>query len=108
VQPWTDGHFLGEHNIQGKPTSGPLQIYEELGRITLMVRHPDGRGAGCHSDALAQPVDVFATVLDAAGVLSGQRHGGAQLVRVEHVDRQVHPFAVDEVLEQGASRRRGA
>jgi arylsulfatase A-like enzyme len=62
------GHFLGEHDIQGKPTGGPLQIYEELGRITLMVRHPDGRGAGRHSDALAQPVDVFATVLDAAGV----------------------------------------
>jgi arylsulfatase A-like enzyme len=62
------GHFLGEHDIQGKPTSGPLQIYEELGRITLMVRHPDGRGAGTHSTALAQPVDVFATVLDAAGV----------------------------------------
>ncbi|HET7768698.1 MAG TPA: sulfatase [Chloroflexota bacterium] len=62
------GHFLGEHGIQGKPTSGPLQIYEELGRITLLVRHPDARGAGQRSAALAQPVDIFATVLDAAGV----------------------------------------
>jgi arylsulfatase A-like enzyme len=62
------GHFLGEHGIQGKPTSGPLQIYEELGRITLLVRHPDGRGGGRVSTALAQPVDVCATVLDAAGV----------------------------------------
>lgn len=62
------GHFLGEHGIQGKPTSGPLQIYEELGRITLMARHPHGAGAGTLSTALAQPVDVFATALDAAGI----------------------------------------
>jgi arylsulfatase A-like enzyme len=62
------GHFLGEHSIQGKPTSGPLHIYEELGRITLMVRHPDGLGAGRRDTALAQPVDLFATILDAAGV----------------------------------------
>ena len=62
------GHFLGEHGIQGKPTSGPLQIYEELGRITLMLRHPDGRGAGRRSAALAQPVDVYDTVLAAAGI----------------------------------------
>jgi arylsulfatase A-like enzyme len=62
------GHFIGEHGIQGKPTSGPLQIYEELGRNVLMVRHPDGIGAGKKSDALALPVDVFATVLDAAAV----------------------------------------
>jgi arylsulfatase A-like enzyme len=62
------GHNIGEHGIQGKPTSGPLQIYEELGRITLLVRHPDGRGAGRRSGALAQPVDVYATALDAAAV----------------------------------------
>ena len=40
------GHYIGEHGIQGKPTSGPLQIYEELGRITLMVRHPRRPGRG--------------------------------------------------------------
>jgi arylsulfatase A-like enzyme len=62
------GHLLGEHDIQGKPTSGPLQIYEELGRNTLLARHPEGRGAGRVSEALVQPVDVFATVLDAAGI----------------------------------------
>jgi arylsulfatase A-like enzyme len=65
------GHLLGEHGVQGKPTNGPLQIYEELGKIVLMLRHPDGRGAGRHSRALAQPVDVFATVLDAAGIDTG-------------------------------------
>lgn len=67
------GHLIGEHGIQGKPTSGPLQIYEELGRNTLLVRHPHGRGAGQKSTALVQPVDVFATVLDAAGVASDHR-----------------------------------
>jgi arylsulfatase A-like enzyme len=102
------GHFLGEHGIQGKPTSGPLQIYEELGRITLMVRHPDGRGAGRRSTALAQPVDVFATVLDAAGVapdaplrqgmdgrsliplLDGDGEGDAAHRRAAYTSR--HPF----------------
>lgn len=64
------GHMLGEHGIQGKPTSGPLQLYEELARIVLMVRYPGGRGAGRCVEALVQPVDLCATILEIAGVPS--------------------------------------
>jgi arylsulfatase A-like enzyme len=62
------GHMLGEHGIQGKPITGPLQLYEELARMVLMVRYPEGRGAGRRVDALVQPVDLCATILEIAGV----------------------------------------
>jgi arylsulfatase A-like enzyme len=59
------GHLFGEHKLQGKP-GGPLgNLYEPTVRIPLMIRHPQGVGAGTRVRGLAQHVDVLPTVLEA-------------------------------------------
>lgn len=58
------GHLFAEHGLQGKPT-GPLgMLYEPTARVPLLVRHPDGLGAGQRIDGLAQHVDILPTVLE--------------------------------------------
>jgi arylsulfatase A-like enzyme len=64
------GYYLGEHGLLGKPVrhTEPLKIYEELGHLPLLVRHPHGLGAGQILRGLAQPPDLYATALDLAGL----------------------------------------
>lgn len=64
------GYYLGEHGLIGKPLrcKEPLKIYEELGHIPLLIRHPKALGAGKTIRGLAQPPDLYATVLDLAGI----------------------------------------
>jgi arylsulfatase A-like enzyme len=64
------GYYFGEHGIVGKPVRVAKRtgIYEELGHIPLLIRHPDGLGAGTAIHGLAQPPDLFATALELAGV----------------------------------------
>jgi arylsulfatase A-like enzyme len=58
------GHLFGEHELQGKP-SGPLgKLYEVTTRVPLLVRHPQGVGAGTRVDAIAQHPDLFPTILE--------------------------------------------
>lgn len=58
------GHLFGEHDLQGKP-GGPLgKLYEPTLHIPLMIRHPQGVGAGLRVPGLAQHVDVLPTVLE--------------------------------------------
>ncbi len=64
------GYYFGEHGLLGKPMriDRPTPIYEELGHIPLIVRHPKGIGAGRTIPGLCQPPDLFATALDLAGI----------------------------------------
>jgi arylsulfatase A-like enzyme len=66
------GYYLGEHNLVGKlcaqGTKRPNAIYEELGHIPLLLRHPQGVGAGRTVSGLVQPQDIFPSVLDLAGI----------------------------------------
>jgi arylsulfatase A-like enzyme len=64
------GYYFGEHDIIGKPVrvAKRTAIYEELGHIPLLIRHPDGIGAGTTVSGLAQPPDIYATALDLAGI----------------------------------------
>jgi arylsulfatase A-like enzyme len=65
------GFYLGEHGLMGKlRLDRPTVIYEELGHVPLMIRHPAGHSAGRTISGLCQPLDLFATVLDLAGVPS--------------------------------------
>ena len=82
---WFDEHFNNSYENIGNASSniGPgadwahvnnapnswqkLWVYEGGTRVPLIVRHPDGAFSGA-SDALSQPMDVAATILDAAGV----------------------------------------
>lgn len=64
------GTYFGEHGLLGKPVKlGQLTaIYEELGHLPLLLRHPQGLGAGKRISGLGQPPDLFATALDLAGI----------------------------------------
>ena len=63
---WTTdhGHLFGEHDLQGKPTGELGNLYEETTRIPLIVRHPEGLGAGQRVSGLVQPPDLVPSILD--------------------------------------------
>ena len=58
------GAAVGDHGQQWK--SAPL--YEEIARIPLMIRHPQGVGKGMRTAALVQPPDLMPTILSALGL----------------------------------------
>lgn len=61
---WGDhGWKLGEHGGWCKQTN-----YEIDTRAPLIIRSPDAKGNGRHSDALVEFVDVFPTLCDLAGI----------------------------------------
>jgi arylsulfatase A-like enzyme len=66
------GYSFGEHGLVGKLFKREMKrsprIYEELGHIPLLVRHPAGLAAGQTLEGLCQPPDLFATALDLAGI----------------------------------------
>ena len=64
------GYYFGEHGLLCKPMriDKPTPIYEELGHIPLLIRHPDALGAGQTIPGLCQPPDLYATALELAGI----------------------------------------
>jgi arylsulfatase A-like enzyme len=64
------GTYFGEHGLLGKPVKiGKLTaIYEELGHLPMILRHPEGLGAGKMIRGIGQPPDIFATALELAGI----------------------------------------
>jgi arylsulfatase A-like enzyme len=71
------GHLLGEHGFTGKP---PYALYRELTDIVLMVRHPQGKGAGKTSDFYASTHDVAPTILGFLGVEQPEPMDGEDLM----------------------------
>lgn len=63
------GHSIGDHKYMGKRgyPSAP-EVYD----VPLIIRHPDGVGAGKRSDALVQHTDITAQILEFAGVEPNQ------------------------------------
>jgi arylsulfatase A-like enzyme len=64
------GHLFGDHGVIGKPgiRSGPdALLWEGIADIPLLVYAPHAP-AGRRSSALVQAVDLYPTLLDAAGV----------------------------------------
>jgi len=66
------GYYFGEHALLGKPsarqTRDATAFYEELAHLPLIIRHPDGLGAGRTIGGLCQPPDLVATALELAGI----------------------------------------
>jgi arylsulfatase A-like enzyme len=66
------GHYFGEHNMIGKfmkrGGDRPSTIYEEIGHIPLLIRHPNGLAAGKSITGLCQPQDLLPTLLDLAEI----------------------------------------
>ena len=73
------GHLLGEKGVAGKI---PGAMYNELNNFVLMIRHPQGIGAGQRSDAFVQHQDVFSTVLNAVGITPPYEVDGKDLMPI--------------------------
>jgi arylsulfatase A-like enzyme len=71
------GEPFGEHGIIRK--SDPL-LYEELVRIPLLIRHPEGVGAGERFDALIETTEIFPTILDFLNVRMPPKVHGKSLL----------------------------
>ncbi len=70
------GHSLGEHGVVGKI---PWALYPELIDIPLLIRHPEGKGAGQRSDYFASTHDIAPTVLSVLGIEPPEQMDGANL-----------------------------
>jgi arylsulfatase A-like enzyme len=69
------GHYLGEKDIWGKPG---VPVYQPLGHIPLMIRHPGVAPGVC--EALTTAVDIHATIAELFGVTQRQRTHGVSLL----------------------------
>ncbi|MCX7012741.1 MAG: sulfatase [Candidatus Sumerlaeota bacterium] len=75
------GMYLGEHRRMGKHTcdgADPWPLYEEVSHIPLLVWVP-GLKAKRRVNALAQPCDLMATILDACGAKGPNIYGRSWL-----------------------------
>ena len=73
------GHQLGEHGLTGKVSWG---MWYELMDVPLLLRLPDGTGAGTRVDAFAQHHDIAPTVLKALGVEPAAPMDGVDLLEL--------------------------
>lgn len=64
------GHMCGQHGLVGKANATlPQNLYEETVRVPMVLRWPRGElPAGTRLDLPLDHLDLFATLLDAAGV----------------------------------------
>jgi arylsulfatase A-like enzyme len=78
---WTTdhGHLFGEHDLQGKPAGELGRLYEETTRIPLIIRHPDGLGAGSHVNGLVQPPDLLPTIIEFLDLPETENYEGKSL-----------------------------
>ncbi len=59
------GHSIGDQDYMGKRG---YPAAPEVFDVPLLIRHPEGKGAGQESDLFVQHTDIAATILEAAGV----------------------------------------
>jgi arylsulfatase A-like enzyme len=84
------GHYLGEHDLFGKPSA---PVYSELGRIPLLIRWPGA--APRDVDALTTTVDLHATIADFFGVtVEHPTHGRSLLPTIEDGATAVRELAL--------------
>jgi choline-sulfatase len=63
------GHMNGHHGLVGKANATlPQNLYDEVVRVPLVMRWPGEIPAGERSDLFVDHMDLFMTILDAAGV----------------------------------------
>jgi arylsulfatase A-like enzyme len=84
------GHYLGEHDIFGKPAA---PIYSELGRIPLLIRWPGQEHRDI--DALTTSVDLHATIADLFGAtVDHPTHGRSLLPLLEGTATSIRDLAL--------------
>jgi arylsulfatase A-like enzyme len=70
------GIYLGEHRLTGKSDS---YLHPELIQVPLLLRDPDGRGAGGASDYWASTIDLAPTLTAMAGAPPSDGFEGTDL-----------------------------
>jgi arylsulfatase len=95
------GEHMGAHGKLGKG-----QFYKESGGIPLIIRWPDRVQSGKHTSALAEHIDVGATILDAIGGSRTEGHYGISLLPVATGERDVVHDAVFSEIGSGPNKYR--
>ncbi len=84
------GHDLGERGVFGKQ----YPHYDSHANIPLLVWHPDYPGHGRSLTTLTSTVDLFATLLDTAGVAPPSRTHSRSILPVLSGDADTHRSAL--------------
>ena len=92
------GEGLG---FRGEATHS-IYLYEPLVRVPLLVKWPDGPAGEVRADSVSV-VDVFPTVLEAAGVATPLAPDGVSLSKPGAGDRHVYCESLDPWLNHGWS-----
>ncbi len=98
------GEALGEH---GETTHGVF-LYDETLHVPLMIRFPDGRGAGARVQARVRLADVAPTILDALGIAAAQMEGQSLLALPVARDARVNASELDRPVYAESSYPRQA
>jgi arylsulfatase A-like enzyme len=85
------GIQLGEHGLTGKVSKG---LWYELMDVPLLVRWPDGEGAGTRVNALVQHQDVLPTVLSALKLEPPMPVDGIDLLQIARKATPQREYAV--------------
>lgn len=94
------GELLGERGLAGKSA-----FYDAAWRVPLLVAHPDITAAGRSIPALADLVDLFPTVTEAAGLdLPPDRHGVSLLPLLTGEASQVRDHVFSEFHGRNAAQ----
>lgn len=85
------GAPFGEHGIIKK--AEPL-LFEELVHIPLIIKHPEGLGAGQRFDALVETTEIFPTILDFLDVrIPPKVHGKSLLPMMSGKEDKIRDYA---------------
>jgi len=96
------GHLFGEHELQGKPTGSLGKLYMESIRTPLLVRHPEGAGAGERIQGITQPTDIMPTVLDFLDVIVPETVQGESILPLLTGDREsIRDYALTARYPEG-------
>ncbi len=85
------GEPFNEHGFIKKAQPG---LYEELAHIPLLIKHPEGFGAGQKFDAMVETTEIFPTILDAFGQKIPSRiHGKSLLPMMRGEEEKIRDYA---------------
>ncbi len=101
------GTYLGEHDRMGKHTvdpADPWPIYDEVGRIPLLISVPGGRNPR-RSKALTQPADLMPTILDFCDVACPETYGKSLLPVLTRRRRRQHKYIFTSCHSGGGEGR---
>lgn len=85
------GEPFNEHGFIKKAQPG---LYEELAHIPLLIKHPEGIGAGQKFDAMVETTEVFPTILDAFEQKIPKRiHGKSLLPMMRGEEEKIRDYA---------------